>query len=235
MAPDLGITVRITLIYPPLLDPTSPYHSLSYIKAAAVAHGYPDTQVVDANIGAIRHVLAPDFVAAALVERRTRRHELLTELAQRQPEPLAASESRELAELLKLDLVDEHELQNAVGILTDAVQFYDIRSYRWAVDRIVAWMSVLATVGIPGQFRQGFRLSAEGWSPSKVSDLTNRTMLARISGPFEPYVQDTLLPALVARRPDVIGLNLTFTSQLPFALRLLGPIASVVTGARNSV
>jgi anaerobic magnesium-protoporphyrin IX monomethyl ester cyclase len=213
--------VRTVLLYPPLLDPTAPYHSLSYLKAAAVERGHRDTVIIDANIGAIRHVLAPGFVASTMTERQARREQLRAALARHTVAGLDPREAAELAELCKLDLIDPEELQDAVGVLRDPGQFYDLGRYWWAVDRIVAWMSVLATTGVPGQFHQGFRLSLRGIDLSRIADLTDTAGMARISRPFDPYVREILLPRLRKHQPDVVGLNLTFASQLPFSLHLL--------------
>jgi anaerobic magnesium-protoporphyrin IX monomethyl ester cyclase len=54
---------RAVLIYPPLTDPTSGYHSLSYLDSYARSRGYPPADMIDANIEAFHHSLSPAGVA----------------------------------------------------------------------------------------------------------------------------------------------------------------------------
>ncbi|MGH2927695.1 MAG: B12-binding domain-containing radical SAM protein, partial [Solirubrobacteraceae bacterium] len=50
--------------------------------------------------------------------------------------------------------------------------------------------------------------------------MTDRRELARLSRPFQPYYEQVLLPRIHARCYDVVGINITYAFQLPFALWL---------------
>jgi len=50
------------LLYPPLSDPTSGYHSLLYLDAAARSHGFHAIDIIDSNIGAVHHLSRPEDV-----------------------------------------------------------------------------------------------------------------------------------------------------------------------------
>jgi hypothetical protein len=208
--------VRVALIYPPLLDPTAGYHSLSYLKTFAAQQRADDITVIDASVEAVCHMTEPAVVEATVASLRERRAELLSCV-----ETLDDRDARELADLMKLDVFDPTELQAALGVLRDPELFYDYPTYRWAVERVVLWMSLLGTMGEPGQFKDGFLVRLRGWHPSKISDLTDGPLLERVSRPFQDYYDHVLLPRLRAMAPQVVGLNLTFISQTPFALWLL--------------
>ena len=52
-------TVKAALIYPPLTDPTSGYHSLNYLDSYARAQGHWPAEIIDANIEAFHHSYTP--------------------------------------------------------------------------------------------------------------------------------------------------------------------------------
>ena len=54
------------LVNPPLTDPTCPYHSISYLIAAASAVSFGSGRAIDANIDALNHLVAPEQVAMLL-------------------------------------------------------------------------------------------------------------------------------------------------------------------------
>jgi hypothetical protein len=206
--------VRVELIYPPLTDPTSGYHSLSYLKGYARVHGFADIRITDANIEAFHHSLEcfPEIVAEA----RRRRAELLLSGV--------AAEGRaeaELTALLPVDLVDPAELAEAVGILQSLQEFYDYSRYQWAVERITTWMGLLGATSMPGMITGGFTVDvAHAWNPCSTRELSDVDLLRRINHPFQRYYDRMLLPRLRAAEPDVVGINVTYWQQLPFALWL---------------
>ncbi|MGX7829807.1 B12-binding domain-containing radical SAM protein [Actinokineospora sp. 24-640] len=211
--------MRVALIYPPLLDPSAGYHSLSYLKTYAAARRDDEIAVIDANIDAVCHLTEPATVQRIVTERAARRDELLTRVPS-----LDDACAEELGELVKLAAFDPDELRTAVNVLRDPVAFYDYPSYRWAVERLIGWMSLLGSMGEPGQFFEGFQLRWRGWHPSVSADLTDAALLEKLNRPFQSYYDEVLLPQLRSLRPDVVGLNLTFISQTPFALWLLREI-----------
>lgn len=217
--------MRVVLIYPPLLDPSAGYHSLAYLKSFAAARRDDAISVIDANIDAVCHLTDRVVVDRILAERFERRR-LLLDMVSELDDGLAD----ELGELVKLDAFRPDELQTAVRVLRDPVAFYEYPNYRWAVERIVLWMSLLGTLGEPGQFVDGFRLQWRTWHPSAVADLANPELLEKLNRPFFTYYEEVLLPQLQSMRPAVVGLNLTFISQTPFALWLLRLLRSRLPG-----
>lgn len=205
-------TPRVALIYPPVTDPTSGYHSLNYIDSYARAQGKPAADIIDANIEAFHYSFSPPGVAW-----------LDRELAKAEPAPYTEQRDAVLGRAVTVGLgkPDPDRVRAAVRTLQDKELFYDYGHYQDAVDGVIAWMDVLGTVGYPGQFRHGFRLYPPyPIASSSAPALTDETQLARVSRPYQPYYDDVLIPRLVAGRYDVVGLTITYQWQLPFALWL---------------
>ncbi|WP_305125905.1 B12-binding domain-containing radical SAM protein [Streptomyces odontomachi] len=205
--------MRVLLLYTPLTDPTAPYHSLTYLRSHAAAHGFTDVHIRDTNVEAFHHTLRPEQHRAVVARARRRRARLLS-----CPEP-TAQDRRELALLLTAEVSDRQALLDAVATLQSAEDFYDYARYRAAVGRIEAWLGLLSTLGYPGQFR-GFELrGAPQLDLSDTRTLRSESVLARVNAPFASYYDEVLLPEIEAAEYDLVGFNITYTAQLPFALR----------------
>ena len=55
--------MKLTLMHPPLDDPTVPYHSTAYLKGHLAANGFHDVSMRDINIEYVNWLLRPDTVA----------------------------------------------------------------------------------------------------------------------------------------------------------------------------
>ncbi|WFE22194.1 radical SAM protein [Solwaraspora sp. WMMD937] len=233
-------TVRAALIYPPLTDPTSGYHSLNYIDSYARAQGHAPADIIDANIEAFHYSYSPGGLA--WLERElsapggggpdaSGSGAALNGLGR------AALDGLGRAARLGLADPDPDRVRRSVQVLQDPELFYDYGHYQDAVEGVIAWMDVLGTTGIPGQFRAGFRLqSPPALSIGSLAALTDHDLLARLNRPFQPYYTDVLLPRLAAGNYQVIGISTTYQWQLPFTLwlaRLIKqtcPDAFLITG-----
>jgi anaerobic magnesium-protoporphyrin IX monomethyl ester cyclase len=198
------------LIYPPITDPTSPYHSLTYLDSYARSRGYPAADIVDVNVEAFHYSYSPGaatWLEAELAAVRAR--------AGRG----AADAAMTRAGLLQAGDPDPAAVRSAVELLQDPGRFYDYDLYQRSVDQVTAWMNCLGAVGFPGQFRNGFQL---GLLPQLMdgpaSAMTDHGGLERISRPFQPYYDEVLVPRIRAGGYDVVGINITYTWQMPFAL-----------------
>jgi radical SAM family protein len=217
----------IVLVYPPLTDPTSGYHSLSYLDAFARSHGLEQARIIDANIESFYFSLTENEAKKTLrivQERRTR---------------LEAGDSsglndREQTALWVAGRTSPEEVRAAVGILKDPDAFYQYPLYRWATERVISWMNTLSATGAPGSFgaNSGFSFFASdviNWF--SLEDLRNRDLIDRINRPFEGYVTELLLPRL--RDADLVGMNVTYQEQLPFALYMLRRLHEDRAGAER--
>jgi len=203
---------RAVLIYPPLTDPTSGYHSLSYLDSYARSRGYPAADMIDANIEAFHHSFSPAGVA------------WLEQALAVPPEPDPLGHYDELSwqvEALRTGDPDPAGVREAVEVLRDPERFYQYDHYARAVDQVIAWMNCLGGTGFPGQFENGFHLRMPpAVAAGSVAALCDEAVLERLARPFQPYHEGVLLPRLVAEGYDVVGINITYQWQLPFALWL---------------
>jgi anaerobic magnesium-protoporphyrin IX monomethyl ester cyclase len=194
------------LIYPPLTDPTSGYHSLNYLDSYARSVGHRPATVIDANIEAFHHSYTPS--ALAWLDQALSRARATADLGER-------------AHLLQAGTPDPEGIRDAVATFQDPERFYDLDAYHRAVDGVSAWMNCLGAAGYPGQFENGFQLHApREIEVGSLRALTDPAVLSRLSRPFLPYYQESLLPRLRRGNFDLIGISITYQWQLPFALWL---------------
>jgi hypothetical protein len=212
---------RTALIHPPVTDPTSPYHSLVYLDSYARAAGYPAADVIDANIEAFHYTYSPRGVAW---------------LAEGLAHPADYGDHIDPAEvrahLLRVGEPDPDGVRQAVDTLRDPGLFYRYERYSRAVDAVIAWMNCVGGIGFPGQFRSGFEARLpRRMEVGSIAALTDPAALAILSRPFQPYYEDVLLPRLVAGGYRIIGVNITYTWQLPFALWLIRLVRTAIPDA----
>jgi hypothetical protein len=199
--------MRPVLIYPPLSDPTSGYHSLCYLDSYARSRGQAAATIVDANIEAFHHTYTPASYQWLTRHRGSGAGVGSPDLAR--------------AALLRAGDTSPEQVAGAVRTLQDGESFYDYPTYQHAVETVVGWMHTVGAAGLPGAFRDGFQFeAASGFNSSSVRDLTDERLLGLVNNPFAPYYEDELMPRLVAGCYDVVGINVTYESQLPFALWL---------------
>ncbi|GAA3451768.1 hypothetical protein GCM10018962_36010 [Dactylosporangium matsuzakiense] len=205
---------KVALLYPPITDPTSGYHSLSYIDSYARAQGHPAADLVDVNIEAFHYSYSPAGLAWLDQELAAPRDYHTYGNYTLNPEVVAAH-------MLRVGDPDPQRVRDAVATLQDPERFYDYGQYQEAVDGIIAWQNCMSLTGFPGQFREGFHLEAPpmlGVGSAKA--LTDHALLSRLSRPYQSYYETVLLPRLARGGYDMIGLNITYQWQLPFALWL---------------
>lgn len=213
---------RTLLVSLPITDPTAPYHSLVYLASFARAHGFDAIELRDTNIEALHHTADPANMRD-LLARWVRRFDALSCQT-----ALSGVEQIEYAHLLRARVLQPHSARDAIAVLRDPEQFYDYARYHDAVHTIQVWLQSLSLEAFPGQFGGGFNLDSLAGSLCSIAELTDAANLARIVGPFRPYFEECFLPWADGKRFDVVGLNVTYTSQLPYALWLARELRRVL-------
>jgi anaerobic magnesium-protoporphyrin IX monomethyl ester cyclase len=200
------------LITPPLTDPTSPYHSISYLAGATSAAGFTDFRCLDANIAALNQAAEPETVAALLAAAADvrRRLERKRELSRRE----------ELQYRMALGAVGltASSVVEALNVFRNARDFYDYGKYRAAVGVAGRWINLLSLRGFPGSF-DGFALRTQGFvNLASHEDLTDSVVLDQLAAPFASYIDGAFVQTLKATPWRLIGFSVNYISQLPFAL-----------------
>ncbi|GAC1571141.1 MAG: hypothetical protein NVS3B7_00850 [Candidatus Elarobacter sp.] len=216
---------RVLLAYPPITDPTSPYHSLVYVASFARARGFRSIEIRDTNIEALRFLAEPAVMEEFLASWDVRYDALSTRAS------LCGREQIEYQHLLRAKLLRPESAREAIATLRDPERFYDYSQYHDAVRTLQVWLQSLSLDAFPGQFANGFDLTAVPASVSSIAELTDPSLLDRIVGPFRRYFDERFLPWLRERRFDVVGINVTYTSQLPYALWLAREVRSALPDA----
>ncbi len=219
--------MKAWLLYPPFADPTQPYLALPYLKGALRSRG-ADATVVDLNAAAAHHLLGSAAVRDT-VERLGERfgrldgRKRLTRLERM--EYLALAEARPLARQL-LDAETP-----PVQIFQDPGRFYDFTAYRQARDLAEAALACVSATCYPYHvhFNQAAHLALP-WHPVLLE-----TYCRERRSPLDAFYRDTLARLAIGPR-DVVGINLTFISQISEAfylarlLRERVPAAFIVIG-----
>ncbi|MBL0385146.1 B12-binding domain-containing radical SAM protein [Tumebacillus sp. ITR2] len=204
--------MKTLLMYPPVTDPTSAYHSLTYLETYAREHGHTEIDIVDTNIEAFHYSMRPEEVQRVLTHMQQRRSTLEAQAE------LNGLEQIELFTIVQASSFDFSRLSAAVDLLRDPEAFYQYDRYKHAVELVVNWLESLSIMGFPGQFAQ-FGTNLRGpLNPQTSEDLVNHELTERMLLPFEPYFQNVLLPRIAAGGYATVGINVTYTNQLPFAL-----------------
>lgn len=215
----------VTLVFPPQGHFTQPYLALPCLKAYLQANGFDDVQLLDANIEAYDHFLSRDVLARCA---DTVARELpLARFAGRTDLPFgelaafrAAAESAASARALV------ERVEDAKRVLRGP-EFFDAERYLPAVRTIYHALRLFSAAHFPTQLTpHNFTMR---YSIDRSQDVLAATLDER-ENPFVRYFREHTLPALVRRRPRVVGLSVIYGSQLIPALTLARMIKSALPG-----
>ena len=194
------------LIYPPFADPTQPYMSLPYLKASLKGQGL-DATVVDLNVAAAHHLLGRENVknCARQIGGRFEALNACKKLTRMEAmEYVSLADARPAAR--RLLAAGSMPLE----ILQDPDRFYDFAFYRKARNLSEDVLACTSAAAFP--FRIGFNHAthlAVPWAPDLLeSYFQNR------QSPLDAFYR-SFLKGLSLHPGDVVGINLTFISQIP--------------------
>ena len=205
----------VTLLFPPQGHFTQPYLALPCLKAWLAAHGFADVELVDASVLAYDH-----FLSAASLSRAAAR------VAERLPlERFAGREELGFADLEAYRAAAEsaasaEALIEAVEPAKDVLRgeaFYDPERYVPAVRTLYHGLRLFSAAHFPSQ------LTPHNFTMGYANDRSAAVLAAtrdEEQNPFLTFYREELLPALLARRPRVLGLSVIYGSQLIPALTL---------------
>ncbi|MDL0421877.1 radical SAM protein [Caldibacillus thermoamylovorans] len=207
--------MKTLLLYVPITDPTSGYHSLSYISAFAKKEGFNDIHILDTNIEALHYTIKKENVKKIQSTVNKKFEKLINRTE------LSAIEQMQLYYAWSSNFISYSDIEKAIKILQTENFFYDYKIYRPAVEVLSNWLNTLSVLAFPGMFRNGFNLVTHSfYNLFNVDDMCSDEVLEKISRPFIGYYKDILLPFIQENEYKVIGINITYVSQLPFAVYL---------------
>ena len=197
------------LLWPAFSDPTWPYVSLPTLKGHLGARGIPAT-VIDLNAEAVDFLARPETAArlrATVLARFSRldgkRH-------------LSGAEKLEYVRLCDALFVLP-DLSTAASILRDPERFFDPAAYRAAREAFEDLFTVLEATAFP--FALSFNRAAHLLAPWDFDALD--AYVASEASPLIPFTRERLLGlARAGGPPRLLGISLTFVSQIPETYRL---------------
>jgi hypothetical protein len=220
--------VKLALVYPPTCDPTAPYLSLGALAAVLRPAGV-ETLLVDANLEAWEHVLAPARLRAAAARVRGRLERLDGQPALRHVEQL---ELATLAAALPAAERAPAAVAAAVAAMRDEAAFHDDERYHEAVLTLEAAQEVVSAAHAPTQ--ASFREYRTPFGLLTAEEI--RADAAPARDPFHGYFAEVLAPRLRAASVAAVGLSVAFPGQLQpafacaFALRAALPGVPLLVG-----
>jgi radical SAM superfamily enzyme YgiQ (UPF0313 family) len=217
--------MRTLLVYPPQAHPTQPFLCLPALTAYLRENGFPDTHQRDLNLEAHEYFLRRDRLARS----RDRVRSAFAELPRDRPLPLPQMDRfRVLAEAAaSADGVVEG-IEHALRTLRDEELFYDYDGYLAAVKLLDRAFRLISAEHYPSS------LTPHNFT-MKHSIEREAEVLAAVfdeeANFFCEYYREKALPEILALAPDLLGISLTYTSQVIPGLAL----ARMVKQARPSI
>jgi radical SAM superfamily enzyme YgiQ (UPF0313 family) len=216
-APVAPADLRVLLAFPPQGHPTQPYLALPSLKAWLAQHEFTDCTVWDINLEAYDDLISGERLALAL--------ERISERAEQQwrfddHEQLSGDELsryRLYADALTSGPYIVAQVDRAKAVIRDAEAFYDRTKYLWAMRTFEAGLKLLSTEYHPTLFT--------GHNYTQATSIDSSEDLfagvdAREQNMFVEYYEQHVLPRIERERPDVLGLSVTYGSQMVPALTL---------------
>lgn len=206
--------MKITLIHPPLDDPTIPYHSTAYLAGNLHHNGFTDVGMRDLNVEFVNYCLEPDTVNAFYEEGEHRLR------GQSQAASLGFQDQEQYYALSIAPRVDAVELQRATMAFRKRDTFLDYPTYIRNVNRLTAYFGFLGALSYPADI-DSFTIKTRGRvSTYNLADLLNADLAARVCYPLVRYFEDRLRHDVDISTTDLFGISIVYDHQLLYALHL---------------
>lgn len=224
------MSFRVTLMHPPLDDPTLPYHANAYLAGHLKIMGHEEVGIRDVNIEYVNYCLEHESVIAFQQEadRRIRGLEARSSLSYQEQE--------QYYRLLAAPRHTHDELADAVRVLRSLDEFLDYSAYVKAMNCINGHFGLLGAISYPGEI-ENFMLKSRGrYSPYSLADLLSADLADKLCYPFARFFESRLCRDQEFLDTDLFGISVVYDHQLVHALHLarmikrLWPEKKVVLG-----
>lgn len=225
--------MRITLIHPPLDDPTLPYHAIAYLAGQLRAHGFDQVSSRDINIEYVDYLLSAEGVQMFCAESERRRDILASK------ERLSYREQEEYYELLLATDNSADKIVRAAHDLRDRSTFLDYDKYLKARKYLAHYLSMIGSLSYPAHIQDTTHTSKSRFSIYNFDDLLDSDLGRRVCKPFDLYLDNVLFRDADIKNTEFFGISIIYDHQLMHALhlarRLRGafPDAAIVLGGTS--
>jgi len=205
---------RVTLMHPPLDDPTLPYHANAYLAGHLRHMGHEEVGIRDINIEYVNYCLESGSVGAFQEEADRR----IGELGARPS--LSYQEQEQYYRLLAASRHTHEELAEAVRLFRNNDAFLDYEAYTEAMNRVNGHFGMLGALSYPGEI-ENFTLKSRGrYSPYNLVDLLSANLAEKLCYPFVRFFEERLVTDDEFLATDLFGISVVYDHQLVHALHL---------------
>lgn len=205
---------QLTLVVPPLGDPTVPYHATAYLAGSLEAAGFHAVAQRDANA---------EFVNWCVAEAT---YNLLTEEARRRSGRLGAK--RQLAfdeqdafyELWCRREIAYEDVAHAIATQRNFEAFLDYPTYIQSVEVIRSYFGLVGALSNPGAIEDFVLVTNGHFSFTSFADLLNDELSRKVCWPFYRFLEETWAEDPVIANTTCLGISITYQHQLFHALAL---------------
>jgi hypothetical protein len=206
--------MKITLIHPPLDDPTIPYHSLAYLAGHLKHNGFNDVTMRDVNIEFVNYCFEPQNINSFYEEAEER----LVHLAKL--DSLNFHEQESYISLWLHKRVSEEALLEAVRGLREKEAFLDYPTYLKNVDLILKYFVFLGVLSYPSEFAHFRQMARAKFSIYHLDDLLSTKLNGDICRLFGRFFSERLANDPVFKETDCFGISMVYDHQLMHAIYL---------------
>ncbi len=206
--------MKITLLYPPMEDPTLPYHATAYLRGHLLKNGFHDVTMRDLNIEFINYCLEEDTVRGFYDEagRRLR--------ASGENSGLAALEQLEFIALWGHQPIEPSALQQAARHLRSRDLFLDYAGYVHSVRLLSQYFAFLGGLSFPAAIINCKQVSRMNYSIYSLDDLFDARLQEKACYPFAKYFYERLGQDTCLEASDCLGISITYDHQMLYAMWL---------------
>ena len=206
--------MKITLIHPPIDDPTIPYHSTAYLAGHLIHSGFPDVVMRDLNIEFVNYCLEEESIDRFYTEGENRLGKL-----GRRPE-LHLLEQEEFLGLWRCQRIENQKLRRAANQLRQHESFLDYSTYLENVNLLDGYFRFLGALSYPAGISGFKHVGRALFSIYNLDDLFNVQLSDRICQPFSQFFTQRLVDDPGLAQSDCLGISIVYDHQMSHALWL---------------
>jgi radical SAM superfamily enzyme YgiQ (UPF0313 family) len=212
--------LRVLLVFPPQGHPTQPYLALPSLKAWLAQHEFTGATVWDLNLEAYDRLVSNDRLGLALERIRARGEDWgLDDQEHLHPDDL--DRFRLHADALAAGPYLAAHADEAKTVMRDKEAFYDRQRYLWAMRTFEAGLKLISTEYHPSLW------TAHNYTQRTSIDNADDLFAGVDDVPanvFSEFFEQHALPRIEREMPDVLGISVTYGSQMVPALTLAGMV-----------
>lgn len=206
--------MRLTLMHPPIDDPTLPYHSLAYLTGHMAYNGFTDVSMRDINVEYVNYCLEKETIHTFYEEGAR----YLRELEGRNG--LNFAEQGEYYSLWAASQIDSDKILEAVHGMRDKEAFLDFNAYLKNVNLLQRYFNFLGALSYPAEINNFRQMSRARYSNYNLRDLLNEQLAEKICYSFTRFFDERLTRDSELQQSDCFGISIIYDHQLFHSLYL---------------